>query len=260
MEPVEAPEAEGESRILAPAISPDGRPIPRFRAFTAQVAPPAPSREYRRDPDDATHIDVVPASRQRAIANHRAWQERHSSISNEIIHWLASTGLLGPEVRTAHVANGRAGAARQAARQALEAAKEAQDLAEADLADTVAAYLREARGQLPSGTEAVATRLAIEGAELVAKAVDQAAQAAQRTWGQALGTVNWTEALAQVHLLDTPEAETATVRPAGESVATRRTGRGPAPLDLDGCVYVAVSRDSAGSPTRPPVDDTLISE
>lgn len=208
---VEAPAGDtgDEDRVLPGERMPDGKIAPRYKAFTARISPPPPSQQYRADPGYVAGVDLVSDTRMRAIANHRAWQDRHAEATNRISAWLGGEGLLGPELAVAYAADRRTDQARAQARQAVAAAQVAALDAEDRLAAGVAAWLDTGDGPLPAGNGVVAARAAVEAAEVVAAHVEAACGQARQRLGNARGRVDWAAALARTEQLDTPDAQAA---------------------------------------------------
>jgi hypothetical protein len=205
------PEAEaepGESRILAPWVGPNGRPIPRFLRFTPGIAPPPASRNYRRDPDYAAGQDWHSDTVRRARDNHAAWQRCHSQATNDTLAWLAGAGCLGDDTRAAHAARAGVEAMQAAAEANVTAARARADQARAGLADGVRRALA-GEGDLPTGGPVIGARLDVEAAELVAAEVKAAAPGVHLAWGRAVQAADWRQALDRVQHLDGPEAEQA---------------------------------------------------
>ncbi len=181
------------------------RRLIRARRYTPELTPPPPSRNWVAEHDYATRTDIPAASRQWAIANHRAWEELHSSVTNQMRAWLAVEGLLGVEVAQAHTANQRGVKAKAEIRQAIIDAKTAANQAATDLTKAVADHL-DGNGPLPDGTTVTAAMRKVEDIELVVAHVDEAAYQASQRSGRAFARADWAAALAKVERLKGPEA------------------------------------------------------
>ena len=190
-----------------------GNPVPRYRPYRPQIAPPPPSRQYRADPAYAAGgtLSVLGDTIRTAQANYRAWSDHHSQLTNQTTAWLAAEGLLGPEAAQAFGANHRAARAKAEARQAVADAKTAANQAAVQLAADVAAHLNTGKGALPDGSSVTAAKQKVEGLELVVAQVDETAYEASRRWGQALRRADWTAALAQTETVKGAQAEQAAV-------------------------------------------------
>lgn len=181
----------------------------RPRRYVPEIAPPAPSPQYRADPGYVAHVDYPADTRQRAIANHRAWQERHGQATGQMTAWLAGEGLLGDDAKAAFAANQRTATAKAEARQKVDDAKTAANQAAEQLHQAVTDHLN-GKGALPDGATVTAATTAVEGYELVAAQVDEAAAAAFQRWGRCLNRADWPAALRQAEQLRGDEAAQAT--------------------------------------------------
>ena len=182
----------------------------RPRRYTPELSPPPPSPSWLADHGYVRHIDTTSQMRMRAIANHRAWSEVHDKATGPVIAWLASEGLLGDDAKDAFAAHQRGATAKAEARQAIDDAKAAANAAAEQLARDIGEYLPTGKGGLPDGHTVVAAKTAVEGYELVAAQVDEAAAAAFQRWGRCIDRADWAEALRRAGQLRDDQAKTAT--------------------------------------------------
>ena len=208
--------APGETGFVgdqpAPGYDRDASPVPRYRPYRPQIAPPPPSAAYRASPGYAAGgtLAVRGDTIRRASDNYRAWQNHYSQATNTVTAWLAADGHLGADTQTAYLASQRAAHAKHQARQAVADAKAAANQAAEQLAADVGAHLESGKGALPDGSTVTAAKQRVEGLELVVAQVDEAASTINQRWGQALRRADWTAALAQTEAVKGDQAEQAT--------------------------------------------------
>ena len=200
--------------------------------FVPGVAPPVPSDYYRTDPDSTRGNDIASQAYRTALANYRRWQDAHSAAQVEVVAWLASSGVLGPEARAAHVAYVGQVNIVKTAEDAVRAAQAREDEAKEKLAEGVRAARLDPKGRLPLGGTAVTAGLEVTAAQLVLAEVYRSAPAVNQAWGQTVTRADWRAVLAAVERMHGDGGRQGSRVDTGEGSSAARRQRRPPRLAL----------------------------